>query len=305
METVEYHGHTIRKWTIGSSTYVAWPERGARLMDWHLRLEDGSTRDIVYWPETHDLTKFGEIRGGNPILFPFCGRTFANGKIGFWEFEGVRRPMPMHGFVREGTFAIDEIDEGGFTANFIPAETDQSAYDFKYQFSVKYRFRELSLQVDLFLSNLDSKTIPWSAGHHFYFRLPWHTDLGRSDYRIEIPARSAYYHASDGHLEPIKKFSTDITFADPQAQDRIHSHLMRNPVRFGPLKGEENISMYVGANPVPDKDATIVTWTESPDAPFFCVEPWMGPPNSPEHRSGFRLVPAGMTDSFTVEVSLI
>ena len=79
-------------------------------MDWHLRLEDGSTRDIVYWPETHDLNKFGEIRGGNPILFPFCGRTYANGKIGFWEFEGVRRPMPLHGFVREGTFAIDEIE---------------------------------------------------------------------------------------------------------------------------------------------------------------------------------------------------
>ncbi len=305
METVEYLGQVIRKWSIGSATYIAWPERGARLMDWHLRLADGSTRDIIFWPDLEDLGDFDRVRGGNPILFPFCARTFDKGEIGFWEYEGVRRPMPMHGFIREGCFEIEEMDEGGFTARFRPMEANRASYDFEYDFSVRYRFRELSFQVDLLLSNRDSKAIPWCAGHHFYFRLPWHADLVRDDYRIEIPARRAYYHASDGHLEPIKKFNSDPTFDDPEIQDRIHSHLKRNPVRFGPLSGEENVSIYIGKDPVPDKAATIVTWTESAEVPFFCVEPWMGPPNSPEHGIGLRRVQAGMTDSFSVEVSLL
>ena len=50
--------------------------------------------------------------------------------------------------------------------------------------------------------------------------------------------------------------------------------------------------------------ATVVTWTEFDDSPFYCVEPWMGPPNSPEHKKGLHWVEPGETESFNVKVSL-
>ncbi|MGB0413847.1 MAG: hypothetical protein ACPGJU_05315, partial [Coraliomargarita sp.] len=48
-----------------------------------------------------------------------------------------------------------------------------------------------------------------------------------------------------------------------------------------------------------------VIWTEDKDSPFYCVEPWMGPPNAPEHKQGLHAVNGGETSIFGVEVSLV
>ncbi len=76
MEKIPYLGHTLARWQVGPSTFLALPEKGARFMNWHLTLGDGSVRDVVYWPELQSLDDIAKVRGGNPILFPFCGRTF-------------------------------------------------------------------------------------------------------------------------------------------------------------------------------------------------------------------------------------
>ena len=70
MEKVSYHGKTLTRWQVGNSTFLALPEHGARLMNWHLSLGDSSVRDILYWPEDANFNDFPKVRGGNPILFP-------------------------------------------------------------------------------------------------------------------------------------------------------------------------------------------------------------------------------------------
>jgi len=202
METVDYLGQKIRKWNIGASTFLARPEKGALLMSWFLKLADGSMRDILYWPTLDSLDDLSKVRGGNPILFPFCARTFDKGDIGFWTDPlGARRPMPMHGFARNGSYSVIEIHDGGFTSLLQPIQEDYEAYPFRYEFFVVYRFQELSIGVELRLANQDTCPIPWSAGHHFYFLLPWHDGATRGDYRIILPARKSFYHAADGRLE--------------------------------------------------------------------------------------------------------
>ncbi len=44
MERIDYLGAEIGCWKVGNSTFLAWPENGARLMNWHLELADGSFR---------------------------------------------------------------------------------------------------------------------------------------------------------------------------------------------------------------------------------------------------------------------
>src|SRR4051812_13450154 len=103
MEQVPYLGKTLTRWQVGNSTFLAIPERGARLMHWHVTFGDGTVRDVIYWPELQKLDEFFKVRGGNPILFPFCGRTFDQGEIYHWRSpDGKRRPMPMHGIARQG-----------------------------------------------------------------------------------------------------------------------------------------------------------------------------------------------------------
>ena len=308
METIDYNGVHLKRWNCGPSTFLARPELGARLMNWNLRMSDGSYRDVIHWPEDADFSNFAKVRGGNPILFPFSARTYNKGKIGEWkDQEGVVRPMPMHGFARNGHFEVIETNEKGFIAELKPTAEDHKTYPFDYRFTVRYIFADVSFQVHMTLENLGDKPILWSAGHHFYFTLPWHDGLSRQDYRFHIPAKKCFTQAPDGSLQLVEKgWDKNTSFGDPANNDRIYSRLTADTTSFGPNGGEEDIGIRIINDTATHSTwNAFVIWTEKPDSPFYCVEPWMGPPNSPEHGKGLHAVGGGETATFGVEVSLL
>ncbi len=304
MEKVSYLGKTLTRWQVGNSTFLALPEQGARLMNWHLNLGDGSVRDIIYWPEDADFNAFHKVRGGNPILFPFNARTYDAGELGYWrDPAGERRIMPMHGFARDGEFKVTRLDTRGFTAVLVPSDQAQQAYPFKYEFSVAYRFSELGLACELTLRNLDTQPIPWSAGHHFYFTLPWTEGLKRGDYAIRIPATRTHRQDPTGKLIPGPVLKPEERLDNPELVDAFHLGLKSNTVTFGPSGRSGHVSIRHGTAAVPPAEATFVTWTMAPESPFYCVEPWMGPPNAPETKIGLHWVRPGQAQSFVVEIA--
>ena len=274
-------------------------------MNWDLEMAGNQSRPIVHWPEEADLSNPAHARGGNPILFPFSARTFHKGKIHYWKApDGEIRSMPMHGFAREGQFEVMAQDDRSITMKLIPSQENAEAYPFDYEFLVIYRFEVLSLEVEFILSNLGSEKMPWSAGHHFYFTLPWHNGYRREHYRIQIPGCKAVYHAADGTLVPTDFKGGEVSMDDPTLVDRIHTRLKESKVKFGLKNGEEDITVVISDSVRPLPGASVVTWTKDNDSTFYCVEPWMGPPNSPEHKKGLHWVEPGETDSFKVRVSL-
>ena len=305
MEKVSYHGKTLTRWQVGNSTFLALPEHGARLMNWHLSLGDSSVRDILYWPEDANFNDFPKVRGGNPILFPFNARSFDAGELHFWrDPTGLRRPMPMHGFARTGTFKVTRMDARGFTAVLVPDDAARQAYPFNYEFTVAYRFSELGLACELTLRNLDKQPIPWSAGHHFYFTAPWTEGQTRADYVIRIPATRSHRQDAAGKLTPGPAFKGEERLDNPALVDTIHLGLKSNRVSFGPIAGPGKVTINHGTAPVPPAEAAFVTWTVSPESPFYCVEPWMGPPNAPENKIGLHWVQPSQSQSFVVELSV-
>jgi galactose mutarotase-like enzyme len=305
MEKVSYHGKNLTRWQVGKSTFLALPEQGARLMNWHLALGDSSVRDILYWPEDANFNEFARVRGGNPILFPFNARSFDAGEIHYWrDPTGLRRPMPMHGFARTSAFKVTRLDARGFTAQLVPDEAARQAYPFNYEFTVAYRFAELGLACELTLHNLDKQPIPWSAGHHFYFTAPWSEGHTRADYLIRIPASRSLRQDTAGKLVPGPSFKAEERLDNPALVDAFHLGLKTNSVSFGPKAGPGKVTLSHGTAPVPPEEATVVTWTAAPDAPFYCVEPWMGPPNAPENKIGLHWVQPGQSESFVVEIAV-
>ncbi|MCF7687458.1 MAG: aldose epimerase [Cephaloticoccus sp.] len=303
MEKVSFAGETLLRWRVGHSTFLALPEKGARLMNWNIVLGDGSVRDVLYWPENANMADIAQVRGGNPILFPFNARTFDHGDIHFWRAaDGVRRPMPMHGLARQGAFKVTQADTTGFTALYLPNEEARAAYPFDYEFIVRYRFEPLGLICELSLRNLGTEPLPWSAGHHFYFTLPWTEGLSRSDYAIRLPASQHYKQDVTGALVPGPILKEIESLANPDLIDTIHLGLRDNTVVFGERGHAGDVVVSLGAQNVPPANAAIVTWSQSADAPFYCVEPWMGPPNSPEHKRGLQFVAPGLVQTFTVAV---
>jgi galactose mutarotase-like enzyme len=305
MEKISYLGHTLTRWRVGQSTFLALPEQGARLMNWNVTLGDGTVRDVLYWPELASLDDFPRVRGGNPILFPFNARTFDRGDIHFWRAaDDVRRPMPMHGIARQGDFRITHADAGGFTALFLPGEEARAAYPYDYEFTVRYRFEPLGLTCDLSLHNLGKTPLPWSAGHHFYFTVPWSEGLARGDYAIRLPATRRVRQDAKGALGPGPELKETESLANPDLIDAIHLGLRQNTVVFGEQGNAGDVVIKLGTSGAPAPDATFVTWSESATAPYYCVEPWMGPPNAPENKVGLHFVEPGKTQTFTVAIAI-
>ncbi len=276
-------------------------------MNWNVRLGDGSIRDVIYWPELKSMDEFAKVRGGNPILFPFPGRTFDQGAIYSWKAaDGLRRPMPIHGIARQSTFRITRLDKRGFAALLVPGDEAKASYPYDYEFEVTYRFEPLGLACEFTLRNLDKHPIPWSAGHHFYFTLPWSEGSARSDYLIRIPAGKTYTQDMEktGQLLPGPVLKLDEPLNNPALINVFHSALKSNTIVFGEKGRPGDIHVKIGSAKVPPADTTVVTWTADDQAPFYCVEPWMGPANSIEHKHGLYWVPPGHTQSFTVEIAL-
>ncbi len=274
-------------------------------MNWNLTLGDGSVRDVLYWPESNTLVDFHRVRGGNPILFPFNARVFDQGDIHFWKAaDGVRRVMPMHGLARQGDFRVTHCDPTGFTALYLPNEEARACYPYDYEFTVRYRFEPLGLVCEFTLFNRGTVPLPWSAGHHFYFTLPWSEGLSRRDYSIRIPATRRVRQDAKGQLIPGPSLKEIENLDNPELIDAIHLGLKDNTVIFGERGHAGDVVMKIGAAKAPAPDATFVTWSESATAPYFCVEPWMGPPNAPEHKTGLHFVPPGLIQTFTVSIGI-
>ena len=154
------------------------------------------------------------------------------------------------------------------------------------------------------MTNQGSVPIPWSAGHHFFFKIPWHKGALREDYLLRMDPRKCAYHGPDGKLVMEKDRENCHILSDPVLQDRIHWELRHNRISFGPKGGEEDVHILIGDDPVPPKNYTVVTWSESESADYYCIEPWMGPPNAAEHGKGLHWVSPGETETFKVEISL-
>ncbi len=305
METVAYQGQSLTRWRVGRSTFLALPERGARLMNWCVTHADGSVRDVIHWPEHADFAEFARVRGGNPILFPFVGRTFDRGDIHFWRApDGVRRPMPMHGFARQGNFKTLWCDARGFAAQLQPDAAAREAYPYEYEFVVTYRFEPLGLVCEFSLKNLGETPLPWCAGHHFYFTLPWTEGANRADYTLHLPAAERLRQDAAGQLVAGAAFHADEPLANAALSDTLHTQLRSNEVIVREKGRTSALRLRLGTADVPPPDAAFVTWSADETTPYYCVEPWMGPPNSPEHRRGFHLVPPLETGTFTVSIAI-
>ena len=305
MERIPYLGHTIFKWQVGASSFLALPELGARLMNWSVELGDSSVRDIIYWPEVDNLDNIARIRGGNPILFPFCARTYDRGEINQWRADdGVRRPMPTHGFARQGKFRTTRLDEGGFSAQFVPDAAAQAAYPFDYEFVVSYRFSPVSIFVELQLTNLGTTPIPWSAGHHFYFTLPWSAGRTRRDYRIETTATKHLQRDDQGRLIAAPGVGPGETLANKDLIDLIQTGQRRDLFAVTETPTGSRLLFRSGMAHSSPRDLAVVTWTEDEKSPFYCIEPWMGPPNAPETKVGLHMVSPGQMQKFYVEITL-
>ena len=303
MEAINYQNMDIKRWDVGPSTFLVSPEKGARLLNWHVNMGDGSVRDVIYWPESIDNKVWSQVNGGIPILFPFCGTCFHQGEKDIWRAQdGTNHQMPQHGFAKDAAFRVRSIDQSGFEVELIHEDAHKSFYPYDYTFTVIYHFLELSLQISLVLENEGRTPIPWSAGLHPYFQIPWRKDLSLANHLLDIDAKKTFQYQDNGEMLENSKAAYPIPLADEKLINRVHYQLESPDAEISLFNGEETLRISEASWSGKGSRLTYVSWTK-PEAPFYCLEPWMSPPNSPEHKT-VKYVSPGAREEFTVEIEL-
>ena len=282
METINYQNMDIRRWDVGPSTFLVLPEKGARLLNWHVNMGDGSVRDVIFWPEEAD------------------NQNLSKGK---WRAQdGSVYQMPQHGFAQNASFRVRSMDQAGFEVEMVHEEAWKNFYPYDFTFTVIYHFLELSLQISLVLENEGRDPIPWSAGLHPYFQVPWRKDLDLENHLLNIASKKSYQYQPDGNLVDNSKSDYPVPFSDENLTNRIHYQLESSDAEISLLNGEETIRINEASWSGKGSRLSYVSWTK-PGAPYFCLEPWMSPPNAPENKT-VQYVSPGAREEFTIEVEL-
>ena len=103
---------------------------------------------------------------------------------------------------------------------------------------------------------------------------------------------------------PFTKVGPRETLANPNLVDLIHTGLRREVFAVTEVPTGNRLHFRSGMANSPAQDLAIVTWTADDKAPYYCVEPWMGPPNAPETKIGLHSVAPGQTQKFYVEITI-
>ena len=155
---------------------------------------------------------------------------------------------------------------------------------------------------ELILENKGDLPMPWGAGTHPYFTIPWVKGEPKRDYHLKTDASLSTYNVGDGtryKLDNLDKMS----FADAEMVGRILCNLHTATASIVRRKGGE-VKIIVNDNRNPESSFCFVTYGKTRDSeePFFAVEPWMAPPNCA--TKPLQFVDGKSTGVFKVEIKI-
>lgn len=211
----------------------------------------------------------------SPILFPNVGKTYRNTVL----INGVQYPTAQHGFARDSEFRC--IASSGDKASFllVSSEETKEVYPFDFELVITYVLRKNKIEVIWEVKNPAEETMYFTIGGHPAFRFAG-KDEKKSDYLLWFPGKEA-----------LKYIRIDLAQA---AADPDHVYELKLKDGYVPVSEEmfEGDAMIFDGGQIEEvwlcrKDRTPYVgltcggfpsfgiWSVK-DAPFVCLEPWMG-----------------------------
>jgi galactose mutarotase-like enzyme len=209
-----------------------------------------------------------------PNLFPIVGNCLHNQIL----IEGIKYPLQRHGFARHSQFVLTDSSakHAVFTLDY--SANTLAVYPYKFSFQVSYQLQDTEITVVYKVINKDDKPIFFSIGAHPAFNIPFSKDGAYDDYYIEFDQDEVLVK----HL-----FNEDGFFTDETEQvylDNRRLNLSKDLFRDGALVFKELLSKEVLIRNHQSPNFVSVSYEDfsslgiwaAPDAPFVCIEPWLG-----------------------------
>lgn len=209
-----------------------------------------------------------------PFLFPIVGRL----KEGYTYIEEKKYALPLHGFLRHQSFEVMQHKEDEITLlNHFNSETLKN-YPFEYKVFISYQIKGFSVKTIVRITNHSTKAMPFNFGGHPGFKIPLYENEDFRDYRVVFSKQEKFCSPcveADGTINYDKQAFcfNNITQIPLDYKYFANDAIIIPRVRSNEVKLVNPKNQGIGFS-YPDF-ITLALWTK-PQAPFLCLEPWIG-----------------------------
>ena len=224
-----------------------------------------------------------KFRGGNPILFPSCGRL--TDKV--YTLNGKTYEMPNHGFVRDYAWQVAEINENDaaeLTISVKSCAETLAMYPFEFEVRFTYRLKDGVLSIVQKVINNSDAGMPFALGLHPYFC----ADTSKAS--VEVPSKLAYFFNDRVEFDGVLHATDDL--------DHVCVNLTGTKSVLDTGLGYSVEVTYEG------KYACVVVWSPMNNTQFVCVEPWSAAPDALNTKENLIYLAAGESETFVMKFAV-
>ena len=197
----------------------------------------------------------------NPILFPVIGSSVDNK----YHFDNEEYEMGNHGFLRYAEFEFVSQHENSLTMKYGSNSETLKQYPHQFEIYVTYTLLENTLKIAYHIRNIDYKPLPFNFGLHPAFNCPLIKSEDFNDYWIEFSNQNALYSNLWDNKQIVEQIKLDYK------KFKEHPTWMFTEISSDEIimtNGSHGVKVGIVGFPV------VAVWT--PEAPFVCLEPWLG-----------------------------
>lgn len=220
----------------------------------------------------------------SPVLFPIVGGLLQDSFL----YKGQKYTLAKHGFARDSKFELENSSPD--SASFILKSSDETfkTYPFHFILRIRYTLGQNSITVSYEVENLSNETMYFSIGTHPAFNVPLTENSIYEDYYLEFEKEeNSVRHTLNGNI-----LNGTIPYLKNQSKLPLQSSLFYDDaVIFKDLKSTTiSIKNNINEHGIRFNFAGFPymgIWAAK-DAPFVCIEPWCGIPDSENHTQNIE-----------------
>lgn len=211
----------------------------------------------------------------SPFLFPVVG-TLKNKET---IFEDKLYKIRQHGLIRYRDFKYLGSKENEISFEFTSDDETKESYPYKFVVDVNYYLKGYEVKAEIIVKNIDEKDMLFCLGGHPAFNVPLYKNEKFTDYRVVFSEEENFDspkvmpNATLNFDEPVLKYRNlkelplqkEVFSVDTIINAKVKSKSVM-------LLNKENKGLKFSY----PKFKTLAIWTPFNDAPFVCLEPWIG-----------------------------
>jgi galactose mutarotase-like enzyme len=204
----------------------------------------------------------------SPVLFPIVGTL----KNNTYTINGKDYQLPRHGFARDMEFELIEKTENKAIFSLQSSDVTLKKYPFDFELQLVYTLNESSLEIAYNVINKSKEKLPFSIGAHPAIALP--ENFENYAFQFEKEEILKYYLLENDLISNQTKILETKNNLVP-----LNYELFKNDALI--FKTLESNSLTILENSKPyikvgfEDFPSLGIWTKE-NAPFVCIEPWLG-----------------------------